>query len=318
LLQKIAKQEKITISPEAVALLAEHSDGSFRDSLSLLDQARSHSSSVDETTIQQLLGLPPEGAVQALMATVNNGQPSTVVHRLTELYDQGFQAATIAKQLGQLLRAGIVANYSDNQAEKLDLLGKLVDVPPAYDPERYLEIILLQATSTRTVQPKESVKADDAEVTVEIEPEPTPEELPQPPAEEPTAVAPPKTALQKTAKKPTNNDELWTAALEALKKKYNTIYGIVRMAQPNFEGEDTLQLTFTFAFHQKRLSQAENRQILVDTIEGLSGRKMIIEYLLESNGAKKPLPAPKAPVSPSEDNLSSINNIFSGAELLES
>jgi DNA polymerase-3 subunit gamma/tau len=62
LLQKIAKAEKITISSEAVTLLAEHSDGSFRDSLSLLDQARSHSAAIDEQTIQQLLGLPPSGA----------------------------------------------------------------------------------------------------------------------------------------------------------------------------------------------------------------------------------------------------------------
>jgi DNA polymerase-3 subunit gamma/tau len=323
LLQKIAKEEKITISPGAVALLAEHSDGSFRDSLSLLDQARSHSDSIDEKTIQQLLGLPPDGAVQSLMASVNNGDPSSVVHSLTELYDQGFQATTIAKQLGQFIRADIVASHGDNQEEKLDLLSKLIDVAPAYDPERFLEIILLQATSTRNIHPVESVKADDMEVAVEIEPEQVIVEQPEEhlELEEPIPDSPVKAPVSTPAvktKKPTNNEELWPALLEVLKKKHNTIYGIVRMAEPSFESENTLRLTFAFAFHQKRLSQAENRQLLLDAIEELTGRQMIIECLLDTKGNKKSQSAPKAPLLPSNDSLSSINNIFSGAELLES
>src|ERR1700712_117496 len=40
LLQSIAKKEKITIDSEALALIAEHGEGSLRDSVSLLDQAR--------------------------------------------------------------------------------------------------------------------------------------------------------------------------------------------------------------------------------------------------------------------------------------
>src|SRR3982750_4436529 len=41
-LKTIAKREKIKVSDEALELLAEHGEGSFRDSISLLDQASSH------------------------------------------------------------------------------------------------------------------------------------------------------------------------------------------------------------------------------------------------------------------------------------
>src|SRR5581483_8883804 len=38
-LAQLAKAEKITVSADALALIAQHGDGSFRDSISLLDQA---------------------------------------------------------------------------------------------------------------------------------------------------------------------------------------------------------------------------------------------------------------------------------------
>jgi DNA polymerase-3 subunit gamma/tau len=315
LLQKIAKAEKISITPEAITLLAEHSDGSFRDALSLLDQARSHAKDVEVKTITQLLGLPPREALKALLATLASGDAAKLVRLISDLYTQGFQATTIAKQLGQLLRADIVKHPSGpDQPGKLELLGKLVEVPPAYDPERYLEIVLLQAASTHAVQTTEPVKVDDSEVTVQITPAPDEAPLDEAsPAQAVKAAATPKT----TVKKPTNNEELWPALLQALKQKHNTLYGIVRMAKPNFADENTLQLTFAFAFHQKRLNEAANRQLLADTIEQLSGRKLVIECLLDTHGSA-PRQTAQPTTVPADSGFSTINNIFSGAELLES
>ena len=315
LLQKIAKAEKISITPEAITLLAEHSDGSFRDALSLLDQARSHAKAVEVKTITELLGLPPAEALQNLLAALNKGDAIKLVRLLSELYNQGFQATTIAKQLGQLLRADIVSrSSSDDQLNKLELLGKLIEVPPAYDPERYLEIVLLQATSTRAVQTTEPVTVDDSEVTVEItaaaDEAPVDETTP---AQAVKAAAPVKT----TTKKPTNNEELWSALLQALKQKHNTLYGIVRMAKPSFPDENTLQLTFAFAFHQKRLNETANRQLLADAINQLSGRQFVIECLLDTDGSA-PKQTPQKTTVPPDSGFSTINNIFSGAELLES
>jgi DNA polymerase-3 subunit gamma/tau len=308
LLQKVAKAEKITITPEGLALLAEHSDGSFRDGLSLLDQARSHSDVVDAKAIQELLGLPPAEAVQAVLTAVMNGDGSSVVQKLTELYNQGFQAATIAKHLGQLLRANIVERSSDNDRPmKLELLGSLVEVPPAYDPERYLEIVLLKAASEQPQQvPTET--AVPVKQTKEVIEEPT-----QKPVKSPLE----KAEQHPASNKPVSNEDLWPALLTALKQKHNTLYGIVRMAKPSFPAENTLQLTFTFAFHQKRLNETVNRQLLLDTVEKLTGRQLIIEYTLDKDGAPTQ-PSAKITPAPPDDGLSTINNIFSGAELLES
>jgi DNA polymerase-3 subunit gamma/tau len=309
LLQKIAKAEKITITPEAVTLLAEHSDGSFRDSLSLLDQARSHSAAIDEQTIQQLLGLPPAEAIQTLLTAMSSGDPATLVRHLSELYNQGFQATTIAKQLSEELRTDIV-KQAGNYDQNLELLSKLLEVSPAYDPERYLEIILLQAATDHASPTNPPPPVAKAAI-----------QAPEQPEEEPAPSPPAKTAPKpKSANAtPLANEELWPAVLEALKKKHNTLYGIVRMAEPSFPEEDTLQLTFAFAFHQKRLSEAENRRLLLETIESLTGRQLTVEYLLNTGKkSSSQSAAPKTVTPPNDDDLSTINNIFSGAELLES
>src|SRR5882757_2916171 len=50
-LRSIAKAEHIDVDDEALQLVASHGDGSFRDSISLLDQARSSSEHIDANTI---------------------------------------------------------------------------------------------------------------------------------------------------------------------------------------------------------------------------------------------------------------------------
>jgi len=67
LLKQIAQDEKLVVSDEAFELLARHGEGSFRDSVSLLDQATSHGSKVEATDILALLGIPPAAALDQLL-----------------------------------------------------------------------------------------------------------------------------------------------------------------------------------------------------------------------------------------------------------
>jgi len=101
-LQQIAKQEKIKVSDSALELLAEHGEGSFRDSISLLDQASSRGQALEVDDIQQLLGIPPQPALQAVIQLLSGGSSVDLSQQLSQLYDQGYQAAAVAKQLAQL------------------------------------------------------------------------------------------------------------------------------------------------------------------------------------------------------------------------
>ena len=334
-LRTIAKTEKIKISDDALDLLAVHGEGSFRDSISLLDQASSHGQALELADIQSLLGIPPAIAVDALAELVGAspavGSAEAALQQLGALYDQGYQGAAIAKQLGQKLRQQVLASRSPLSQATLDVLGRLIDVPSSHDPERYLEIILLDVLSVKLTSiaspatvPLPAV-ATPATGTYEAK---TKSPQAAPPAQT-SAVAPlpesvtalaTEVALPVTPVSSPVDDALWPLILAALKQKHNTLYGVVRMARPTFSA-DTLQLSFTFAFHQKRINDAKNRQIIMDIIEQVSGRMILIECTLVKPDEKPKTPSEATPNShtatPSTD-ISQINSIFGGGELLES
>ena len=177
-LRHIAKGEKVDIDDAALGLLAAHGEGSFRDSISLLDQARSIvDSKIGIDDIRLLLGIAPEEAIDGLIAGVGQaGQASALLKQVGELYGQGLQAASIASQLSTKLRTSLVKGKPLLPVpQALALMKNLIEVPASHNPERLLEIVLLEsadtsdmvATAPAPVQPV-------AEAPASPEPEPAP------------------------------------------------------------------------------------------------------------------------------------------------
>lgn len=330
----IAAAEKISISRAALELLAVHGEGSFRDSISLLDQASSNGQALELSDIQTLLGIPPETAVNTLIELIESPltpqSAESALKQLGDMYDQGFQAAAIAKQLGQKLRAHLLHSQAPITQGTLDLLGRLIDVPTSHNPERYLEIVLLDVLSLKIApavavvlaQPpaaSTSAKAVDGELAApatildQAKAKPAPTSMPVP-------VQPPEASAAPPVLVNPDDAALWPLVLAALKLKYNTLYGVVRMARPSFDG-DNLQLGFTFSFHQKRISDVKNKKIIMDIIEGVSGRTIAISCILLKPGDKPNLPPTAVAGTTNQTtppDMSQINSIFGGGELLDS
>src|SRR4051812_19425989 len=85
-LKEIADKEKIQIEPDALQLLAEHGEGSFRDSIGLLDQSSNQKDVITASDIQRLLGVPPQSAIVDLVEGLTSGFTSAdVMSRLAAL-----------------------------------------------------------------------------------------------------------------------------------------------------------------------------------------------------------------------------------------
>src|SRR4051812_33147325 len=69
-LQQIAINEKIKIDDPALQLLAEHGEGSFRDSIGMLDQLAANGKKIDETAVRNLLGLPSKKLITQLLGAI--------------------------------------------------------------------------------------------------------------------------------------------------------------------------------------------------------------------------------------------------------
>ena len=100
---KISVQEKVEISPEALALLARAADGSVRDGLSMLDQAIAHGGGVvDAAQVRDMLGLADRSRVIDLFEQVMKGDMPAVVTSLGEMHDSGADPVVILQDLLEL------------------------------------------------------------------------------------------------------------------------------------------------------------------------------------------------------------------------
>lgn len=328
-LKHIAKQEKIKIDDEALQLIARHGGGSFRDSISLLDQAGSSGQTIDRARAEELLGIPPNEQIAALLNSLVKGQPAALMSVLTQLTDSGYHPAAIAQKLAGVLRAELLDNNLRLPLDRqLALLRSLLDVAPAYDASRMLEIVLLQALpeNTTTTIPASAPTLTPSPKLESAQPDSKPKTFktlqhPETPKDPPIAAVEPSLP-------PTTGDvldaQIWPTILNELKKTHNTLYGVMRMAVPEFEA-GLLRLRFQFAFHQKRMNEAKHRDIVGQIIQKLSGQTVAIEcvhdkdVLLSSGpvGSNHPAPVETPPPLP-PNSLSTISNIFGGGELLES
>lgn len=330
-LKHIAKQEGFSVEEEGLELLASHGGGSFRDSISMLDQARGHGNSVTASDVQSLLGLAPDELITSLLETLQRGTAADVVEQLTTIKDQGYHAGQIAKQLSSRIRQSILGGSSVvPQQQAVTLLEKLLSVPAAHDQMASLELALIESVLGNspvetaplpkpTATPKKAAK----EPSKPVEPSPA-ETAPEPIAEAQEEDSTPGAALtsEEIQADPAEqfDEETWNKALAVIKQTHNTLYSVARMANPTING-DELTLTFGFAFHQKRLNDTKNKQIITDIVQKVSGKPITIECVMGKVTAKPQalsVEPPVAATTSSNDTVSTISNIFGGAEVLES
>ena len=333
-LRMIANKEKIAVEQDALELIAEHGDGSFRDSISLLDQARHTTNKLDTAHVERLLGIAPSNAMDKLEKALQKSDYLALVTELGDLRSEGFRPAEIAKQMSNRIRSKII-NGQQLTHKDLGLLRDLLSVSASSQPEQLLELILLDAAmfDQPTNNPKQvnsmselpiiNSKKLDQEVSNE-------QTLPAKPVQakklieprsiskpvvvkESTEIKPPTQKPQKLDQEEVNNFtiEQWPIVLSVVKQKFNTLYGILRMANAELEG-NKLILTFKFAFHQKQIKDPKNKKLITDIIREQNGDE--IELVCNVSSDKKSTPSiPEIP-----NDINTVSDIFGGAEVLES
>lgn len=333
-LRSIAEAENIEIDDDALALIAAHGEGSFRDSISLLDQVRNTDDHVTLAAVQAILGIAPQGVVESLLQAVSTHEAAEVVQLLGQAHASGHEPARMAKQLGETLRSQLLAGTASLSPELLlGLLAKLIEVPSSGDPKSNLEVALLDTTlagkPTATEKPK-SPKVMSEEVQakppVQIDPHPA---LARKRAAE--TVEDETENQSGPSSSETLDTSVWPDILAAIKQKHNTLYGIVRTTRPHFEpGKITLECGY--AFHQKKLSEKGSKKTLADIIQAVTGHNLELQCTVgeafdpsEAPTAKSALPPAEEKIhtvaakpQPETEDVKTISNIFGGAELLES
>ena len=135
-LKSVAKKEKINIDDEALKIVVKRGGGSFRDSLSLLDQVSTLSDDkIDAALITKALGLPQQESVTNILNGYAAGDATRVREQLQSLLDSGVKPEVIADNL-------ISSILENPQPIHLGLLDKLTEVSRSAYPNVKLLLAL--------------------------------------------------------------------------------------------------------------------------------------------------------------------------------
>ncbi len=140
-LRQIANQEAIKIEDAALNIVVRRGGGSFRDSLSILDQITSLAADdkiITATQLSQALGLPQSQAITELLQSYQAQDHAAIHTSLKDLLSTGIRPEIIASEL-------INQIIAQPQATLLPLLADLPKVQPPF-PEAKLLLSLLNFT----------------------------------------------------------------------------------------------------------------------------------------------------------------------------
>lgn len=152
-LKSVCDKENIKITDDALKIIVKRGEGSFRDSLSLLDQISTLSDQeITSDMVVAAMGLPQDEQIIRLLDSYIVGNISAITSALMDLLASGIKPETLTDEL---------INYIINnpKPELIGLLGKLPEVRSPYAEARLL-VALVGDQSRHTPQPSTEIASN--------------------------------------------------------------------------------------------------------------------------------------------------------------
>lgn len=251
-LRKISDAEDIKITDDALKIVVRRGGGSFRDSLSLLDQIASLSdgkSEITAETLNQALGLPEEQAVSEIL-TAYAAQDTDKIHQiLQDLLNTGLKPETIASEL-------ISAIVAVPNPAILPLLAHLPEVQPPF-PEAKLLLALMGNKSAPVAFESPAKNTPPSNQAPGVKAPETPPEA----SESHSAPAQPVSANAQSFD--------WEDFIEAVHQVNDAVYNQLLKVGHEYDGT-TIHLYPDKKFTKSILDKPGNRQIMASYLGGVA------------------------------------------------
>ena len=335
-LKDIAIKENITIDDDALYLIANHSGGSLRDALSMLDHARHLSDTVTGSDIEENIGIPSGKLVESLFNAVLQSDAKNIIQTLSLAEKRNVSSVLLATSLMQYISQEIQQGKTSIPIDRMaQLLGDLVEVESSNQPSVKLQIALLKACATGTsANPQASVVQSKVSQAVPVAKQVTKnttsakkndttdtmsqsnhiQEKPIPAQHDQKVVEPAAAGKAFT-------QQSWMELLESLRASHNTLYSVLRMAEldGDVSGNDALTLYFAFPFHLKRISESKNKTIIQNRLAelGYGNIELQCELRKNSNENDQSESIARNVDNNTDDVVSKIRGVFGAAEVLE-
>lgn len=291
-LRTIADAEQLPITDDALALIVRRGGGSFRDSLSLLDQISTLSNqAITADVVERALGLPASQTLTDLLQAYAAQEASSIHQILQDLLSTGLKPEIIASEL-------ITRILTTPDPALLPLLERLTNVQAPF-PEAKLLLALLgpssRAPESHRTPTQKPLRTPPSASSDQITSAATPQNTPQTPKAAPNPEPAPTTATDPA----TFN---WQTFLDQVHQLNDAVFLQLQKVSHALQG-DTLHLYPQQKFTATILERPNNRQLLSRALSGLS-------LVIHAPGAQ---PAPAA----EDPTLSQISAIMGNVQAVD-
>ncbi|HRQ86709.1 MAG TPA: DNA polymerase III subunit gamma/tau, partial [Candidatus Saccharibacteria bacterium] len=249
-LRDIAKKENIAIHDDALELIAERGDGSFRDSISVLDQIASLADGKNPITrelIEEALGLASNAIIQSIIDATAKGDIAAIATILKQAADDGINPITLAGQLTSVLR-----DLAIEQPAYLSVLSDLLDVAKSSQPQ--LKLLSVLGHGALQQQSKKPPKAAALRAT--------------PKSSEPKEVSIPMTVLEKNVANMTEFS--WPKVVAHAKEHHVALFSLISKCGYEY-ANDELTLFVGNNFTKGRVDNPKYKNTLSKIFQELFG-----------------------------------------------
>ncbi|MBM2820734.1 MAG: polymerase subunit gamma and tau, polymerase subunit gamma/tau protein [Candidatus Berkelbacteria bacterium] len=332
LLDRISKQEDIKIDEDALNLLGQLSFGSYRDSLSLLEQVSSVrqtiASRITLEDVQEILGLAHEKSIFDFIEILSKRDRKLAFSFLGKLFYQGIDLENFTLKLVEIFRK--IALYKIGQDQLFDLtkeqqaqakeisgiftieelfsyIGKFSEsifkIKAANLPVLPLEMVVFEMTEANISESEPgSFKVKDAHDSArggEAHGQSRAERLG--PVSSPGKPSP--VSLKATGER-TFSQTLWPEIIKEARSHNYSLAALLRDAAIAGEEEGTITLAFKFKFHADVISGKRNTQVIEEIITKITGSQYKVLCTVD------PGVVIKKPLDPDEELLNGAKEVF--------
>lgn len=278
-LSNIAKLENINIDDDALKLIAIRSDGSFRDSISLLDQLSSLVNATETITsklIEDTLGMAPMDVIDRLLDAVENKDIASLVQTLDATFDAGINATILSDQL--TIR---ICDKISKKPQLIKLLDDLIDVSKSPQPQlKLLSVLGIAATPKQQIRtaalssaiPEVSAKITELEKQA-IKTKPSESAIAKKQSPEiklALKTAPAVTVKTPLPEKPTAPEQPfdWKALIEYTRKNYVALFSVLSKCDYELDG-NVLTIYTKNNFYKKKLDDTKYSPLISKCLQDL-------------------------------------------------
>lgn len=320
LLERVAKDEEIKIDEDALKLLSQLSFGSYRDSLSLLEQISSlrqtAASKITVLQVQEILGLAQEESVFDFIQQLVEHNRKKSFELISKIFFQGIDLENFTNKLIEIFRKIALYQIGEDQLfdltkeqkekiitfsslfsteEIMSIINKLVlaipQIKSANLPSLPLEMIVFELTQGENQNSnikKQNLAYRQAGDNVKLQNEDKP------------IIS----EVSKPISKKQFSSELWSNIVAEARAHNHSLAALLRDAAIAGEEDGVITLAFKFKFHADMISGKKNTQIIEEIIAKITNSSYKVTCIVD------PALVIKKPLDPDEELLNGAKEVF--------